>query len=71
MIMATPLKPSPILPVISIYRMKINCAVAKLTYFFYLVDVLRLSPIIMHTTTCVMTSYSDEIFSHAFLLLNT
>ncbi len=37
--MAMPLKPAPKLGAISIYKMKIHGAVAKLSYFFDFVDV--------------------------------
>ncbi len=36
MIMAMPLKPNSKLGVIDVYRMKIYCAVSKLSYFFTL-----------------------------------
>ncbi len=58
MIIAMPLKPSLNLGIISVYKMKIHWAVAKLVYFSYFVDVWD-GPL---STTRALTTYSDNIY---------
>ncbi len=57
MIMAMSLNPAPNLGIISVYRMKIHLAVAKLSYFFYFVDDWDCPLIFAHA----MTSFSAKI----------
>ncbi len=58
MIMAVPLKPAPNLGIVSVYRMKIHWAFAKLEYFFQFIDVWD-SPLIL---THAMASFSGKIY---------